>query len=101
MKTVNDSHEAAKNSTGVSSVTGAPRPVLGVPLPPQLAVRSDGAVLLSVKDIPPHVDLKQRQIWTAIVLSSSEMDLAAPRVANADAEIATHLIAHLSRKDVP
>lgn len=58
--------------------------------PPLLAVRSDGAVLLSIEDLGER-DLTGLIVWTAVVLPAEHAAFAHRRVANAVQETAAHL----------
>ena len=56
------------------------------------------ALLLSIEDMPKHIDLSRRKLWTGVVLEGDEIALASERIAHADADVAAHLVVHLSRK---
>lgn len=61
-------------------------------LPPAMAFRSDGAVLLSIAHVDAGVDLSGREHWVGVVMSKSEVDIARARIGEACDEAAGTLI---------
>lgn len=57
-------------------------------LPPAMALRSDGAVLLSIAHVDAGVDLSAREHWIGVVLTGSEVDDARVRISEACNEAA-------------
>lgn len=57
-------------------------------LPPAMALRSDGAVLLSIAHVDAGVDLSAREHWIGVVLTGSEVDDARARISEACDEAA-------------
>jgi len=72
----------------VSEVVGTPH---------QLAVRTDGVVLLSVEELG-EADLKGRRVWSAIELTREEAVFVHERGVNAAHEAAATLIGKLPKK---
>lgn len=64
---------------------------------PQLAIRSDGAVLLSIEDLG-KLDLSRYTVWTAIVVPAEEAMFARERGADVAQEIAAKLAGRLLKK---
>jgi len=64
---------------------------------PQLAVRSDGALLLSVEDLG-KLDLSKYTVWTAIVVPAEDATFARERTVDAAQEIAAKLAGRLLTK---
>ena len=64
---------------------------------PQLALRCDGAILLSVEELG-GLDLSKYTVWTAIVLPPEESEFARERFFGAAQETAAKIIGHLRRK---
>jgi hypothetical protein len=71
-------------------------PVL-FPTPPQLAIRSDLVVLLSVEEMGDR-DLTGRTLWVAVVLTDEESALLRSRASNVEQETASWIIGRLPRK---
>jgi len=65
--------------------------------PHPLAVRSDGAVLLSVEECR-GIDLKGRTLWTAVVLRADEAEYVHQRGVNAAHEAAAWILGKLPRE---
>ena len=57
---------------------------------PQLAIRSDGAILLSIEELGNR-DLTGLTLWTAVVLPNEKAAFARERTANSAQETAAHL----------
>ena len=64
---------------------------------PQLAIRSDGALLLSTEDLG-KLDLSSYTVWTAIVVPADKAAFARERGADAAQEIAAKLAGRLLKK---
>ena len=104
MPTVTQLAIAGENlASSCSSTTGSPASpsqeekleVGGSPHP--LAVRSDGAVLLSLEECG-GVDLKGRTLWTAVVLTADEAAYVHQRGVNAAHEAAAMILGKLPRE---
>ena len=103
MSSVTQTPPGGQNLTSPSSSTGSPSSpepaeeleVGGSPHP--LAVRSDGAVLLSLEECG-GVDLKGRTLWTAVVLRADEAAYIHQRGVNAAHEAAAMVLGKLPRK---
>lgn len=65
--------------------------------PPQMAIRMDGAVLLSIEDIGDR-DLTGRETFTGIVLRSNEIGPLRSRVNDAAAGAAAEIGSKLSKR---
>ena len=64
---------------------------------PRLALRSDGAWILSVDELPAGTDFTKREVWTGIVLTEAERELLKRRLANAEAEAAALLAGRIAK----
>ena len=103
MSTVTQPASAGENLASSCSLTGSPASssqeekldVGGSPHP--LAVRSDGAVLLSVEECR-GIDLKGRTLWTAVVLRPDEAAYVHQRGVNAAHEAAAMILGKLPRE---
>jgi len=67
------------------------------PLPPPYALRCDGRVLLSTRDLE-GIDLSARETFTGIVLSEAEASDALDRMADAFEDAAAHSAGWLRKK---
>lgn len=101
MNSVNDFASLAKNPAGALSGSLEEPAKTDLDRGPQIALRSDGAFILSIEDVPPHVNLDHRPKWTGVILSGDEIKLLKARLANAEAELAAHVVAQMSHKDDP
>ena len=101
MPTVTQPAVAGENRASSCSSEGSPASpeetleVGGSPHP--LAVRSDGAVLLSLEECG-GVDLKGRTLWTAVVLTADEAAYVHQRGVNAAHEAAALILGKLPRE---
>jgi len=64
---------------------------------PPLAIRCDGAILLSIEELG-GLDLTGYVVWTAVVLPADEADFARERTSNAALETASKLVGRLLKK---
>jgi hypothetical protein len=87
-------------AVGTDARAGEEEPVteaIPEPLPPSYALRCDGRVLLSTRDLE-GIDLSGRETFTGIVLSEAEASDALDRMANAFEEAAAHSAGWLRKK---
>ena len=102
MPTVTQPASAGENLASSCSSDGSPAsPLEGVlevgGSPHPLAVRSDGAVLLSVEECR-GIDLTGRTLWTAVVLRPDEAAHVHQRGVNAAHEAAAMILGKLPRE---
>jgi hypothetical protein len=103
MSNVNASRKKAKKATNSASrrsaETRAPdrERQVSPQAPAPLALRCDGAILLSVHDLDER-SLQGRETWTGVLLKPKELKTAKHRFGNSAVEIASVIGASLSQQ---